>query len=137
MRTGDALGTTFATVIPQEDTPDERCLDPPVTDEAMGAGRAFGHRRLARARRARSASRAAWRLDRSSSAPAPVDCWRSSLRKVAAACCCSTSPGDRRHALHVFSQLSAAGAAAARGIVDTPQEHYDDLQRISRGTIDP
>ncbi len=36
-------------------------------------------------------------------------------------------------------QISAAGTALqrSRGIVDTPQEHYDDLQRISRGTIDP
>ena len=42
--------------------------------------------------------------------------------------------------LHVSTgQLSAAGTQLqrARGIVDTPQEHYDDLQRISRGTIDP
>jgi fumarate reductase flavoprotein subunit len=42
--------------------------------------------------------------------------------------------------LHVSTgQMSAAGTALqrARGIVDTPQEHYDDLQRISRGTIDP
>ena len=42
--------------------------------------------------------------------------------------------------LHVSTgQMSAAGTALqrARGIIDTPQEHYDDLQRISRGTIDP
>ncbi len=42
--------------------------------------------------------------------------------------------------LHVSTgQMSAAGTALqrARGITDTPQEHYDDLQRISRGTIDP
>lgn len=42
--------------------------------------------------------------------------------------------------LHVSTgQMSAAGTALqrSRGIVDTPQEHYDDLQRISRGTIDP
>ncbi len=42
--------------------------------------------------------------------------------------------------LHVSTgQMSAAGTALqrSRGIADTPQEHYDDLQRISRGTIDP
>jgi fumarate reductase flavoprotein subunit len=42
--------------------------------------------------------------------------------------------------LHVSTgQLSAAGTALqrSRGVMDTPQEHYDDLQRISRGTIDP
>jgi fumarate reductase flavoprotein subunit len=35
--------------------------------------------------------------------------------------------------------MSAAGTRLQRekGIVDTPQEHYDDLIRISRGTIDP
>ena len=42
--------------------------------------------------------------------------------------------------LHVSTgQMSAAGTRLqqARGISDTAQEHYDDLQRISRGTIDP
>lgn len=36
-------------------------------------------------------------------------------------------------------QMSAAGTRLQRerGIDDTPQEHYDDLLRISRGTIDP
>ncbi len=35
-------------------------------------------------------------------------------------------------------QLSAAGTRIQKqkGIVDTPQEHFDDLMRISRGTID-
>jgi len=36
-------------------------------------------------------------------------------------------------------QMSAAGTRLqrAKGISDTPQEHFDDLMRISRGTIDP
>ncbi|MCU0758851.1 MAG: FAD-dependent oxidoreductase [Steroidobacteraceae bacterium] len=48
--------------------------------------------------------------------------------------------GETGGTLHVSTgQMSAAGTALqrARGIADTPQEHYDDLQRISRGTIDP
>lgn len=42
--------------------------------------------------------------------------------------------------LHVSTgQMAAAGTQLqkSRGITDTPQEHYDDLQRITRGTIDP
>lgn len=41
--------------------------------------------------------------------------------------------------LMTSGQMSAAGTRLQRqkGIVDTPQEHYDDLIRISRGTIDP
>ena len=36
-------------------------------------------------------------------------------------------------------QMSAAGTRVQKqkGIADTPQEHFDDLMRISRGTIDP
>ncbi|MGE0436073.1 MAG: FAD-binding protein [Steroidobacteraceae bacterium] len=36
-------------------------------------------------------------------------------------------------------QMSAAGTRLQRerGIADTPREHFDDLMRISRGTIDP
>ena len=36
-------------------------------------------------------------------------------------------------------QMSAAGTKLqkARGIVDTPQSHYDDIMRISGGTADP
>lgn len=36
-------------------------------------------------------------------------------------------------------QMSAAGTRLQRekGIADSPQEHFDDLMRISRGTIDP
>jgi fumarate reductase flavoprotein subunit len=42
--------------------------------------------------------------------------------------------------LHVSTgQMSAAGTRLqkSKGIIDTPQEHYDDLQRITRGSIDP
>jgi fumarate reductase flavoprotein subunit len=42
--------------------------------------------------------------------------------------------------LHVSTgQMAAAGTRLqkSKGITDTPQEHYDDLQRITRGTIDP
>ncbi len=41
--------------------------------------------------------------------------------------------------MHLSSgQMSAAGTRLQRsqGIIDTPQEHFDDLMRISRGTID-
>lgn len=41
--------------------------------------------------------------------------------------------------LMTSGQMSAAGTRLQRekGIVDSPQEHFDDLMRISRGTIDP
>lgn len=48
--------------------------------------------------------------------------------------------GDIGGTLHLSTgQMSAAGTRlqASRGIVDTPQAHYDDILRISRHTVDP